>query len=168
MTKTMNGEIVKNVSNVTPYKQEKFEQFKKLIKDGKVENWLMIAEALGIHFNTVYKWKEHPDAQQAIVNGITHAIDQMEKAGKRDWRMWHEKLKMLGVRVKEGTQTLIDQRQININEGERKEVLSADELAGEMVDFIESVERLREAQEERGVGSEKEESSSGYDERGGA
>lgn len=90
-----------NSTVTTVRKQAEFEAFLKIIKRGKVENWSVIAEALGVREATISEWKQHPLAQQAIIEGIERCITEMERAGKDDWRMWRDKLKMLGVKDKE-------------------------------------------------------------------
>lgn len=82
-------------------KTAEFEAFLELIKAGKAEHWSAIAEALGVREATISEWKQHPLAKQAIAEGIQRCLDQMEVAGKNDWRMWREKLKILGVKDKE-------------------------------------------------------------------
>lgn len=85
-------------------KTAEFEAFLELIKSGKIEHWSAIAEALGVREATISEWKQHPLAKQAIAEGIQRCLDKMEEAGSNDWRMWREKLKILGVKDKE-TQT---------------------------------------------------------------
>lgn len=76
-------------------KEDDFEAFIKIIEDKNFETWVMVAEALGVHYNTIKKWKKHPLARKAIAEGITNAVRQMETVGKRDWRMWREKIALL-------------------------------------------------------------------------
>jgi hypothetical protein len=78
------------------YKREEYAAFIKLINGGRAAHWYVIANAIGIDKNTVTAWKKLPEARKAIINGIDHALDHMEQAGKNDWRMWESKLKMLG------------------------------------------------------------------------
>ena len=80
-----------------PYKRTEFEAFIELIKGPAVAHWVQIASALGIHPTTITEWKKHPIAQKAIKDGIERATEEMEKAGKDDWKMWESKLKMLGI-----------------------------------------------------------------------
>ena len=82
-------------------KVNEYQAFLKLLKEGQFETWEVIAEAVGVHRNTIMDWKKLPEAQKAIVDGIQLAIKKMETAGKKDWKMWREKLKLLGVRDKE-------------------------------------------------------------------
>lgn len=79
------------------YKKEAFAAFIKAIENGEVAYWQQIAEALGVDADTITAWKELPEAQEAIQKGISNALRQMEISGKKDWRMWESKLKMLGV-----------------------------------------------------------------------
>lgn len=83
----------------TLYKMETFEEFLKLLKGGPVPHWSSLAKALGVDRETIARWKQHPEAQKAIAAGITDALTKMEKAGKDDWKMWAEKLKILGIKV---------------------------------------------------------------------
>lgn len=79
------------------YKKTEFKQFLKTIKRGQASHWVDIAEALGVDKNTISDWKKTPEAQQAIQEGIEFALECMQQAGARDWRMWETKLKMLGI-----------------------------------------------------------------------
>lgn len=83
--------------NITPYKDQEFSAFIKLIKNGQVAHWQTIAQILGVDEDTITKWKRTPQAQEAISKGIATALKAMESAGKKDWRMWEAKLKMLGI-----------------------------------------------------------------------
>ena len=88
----------------TIYKEEQFEQFLKTIEETTAPHWVDIANAIGIDQGTIIAWKKHPRAQEAIRKGIEHALKQMEQSGEKDWKMWREKLNMLGVKEqKEGT-----------------------------------------------------------------
>lgn len=91
--------------SLEPYQEEKFETFLQLIKKGNMKNWSIVAEALGVHNNTITAWKRHPDARKAIAEGILDSLDKMEKAGKNDWRMHAEKAKMLGVNPPQKVET---------------------------------------------------------------
>jgi len=78
-------------------KKNEFKKFIESIEKGSICHWLNIGEALGVDKETIRQWKELPEAQEAIIKGIEHAVKKMEESGKRDWRMWESKLKMLGV-----------------------------------------------------------------------
>ena len=84
-------------------KIDEFEAFIRLLKEGTLTHWVDIASVLGVDKDTITEWKKHPLAKQALVNGISHAIGEMERSGKNDWRMWREKLNMLGLNGKENT-----------------------------------------------------------------
>ena len=80
-----------------PYKKAEFEAFIQLTKGDTIAHWVQIAQALGIDPTTITDWKKHPLAKKAIRDGIERATEEMEKAGKDDWKMWESKLKMLGM-----------------------------------------------------------------------
>lgn len=79
------------------YKDVEFAEFIKEIENGSIGHWQEIAEALDVDPDTITKWKKTPEAVEARRKGIAKALAGMEKAGIKDWRMWAEKLKMLGV-----------------------------------------------------------------------
>lgn len=79
------------------YKKEQFEAFLKTLKQDAYSHWREIAEAIGVDRDTIGAWKKHPRAQAVIAEGIANALAQMEIAGKKDWRMWEAKLKLLGL-----------------------------------------------------------------------
>jgi predicted mannosyl-3-phosphoglycerate phosphatase (HAD superfamily) len=79
------------------YKNREFKQFIKSISESSMAHWQDIATALDVDADTITRWKGTPEAQAAIQKGIDYAIEQMTLAGKKDWRMWEAKLKMLGV-----------------------------------------------------------------------
>ncbi len=91
-----------NVTNVTtdPYLDVEFEVFLKEIGNANLPNWTILAEALGITRQTISRWRQHPMAKQAINAAIEENLREMSIAGKGDWKMHREKLKMLGVKDK--------------------------------------------------------------------
>lgn len=103
---------MQNSTVTTVRKQAEFEAFLKIIKKGRVENWSVVAEALGVREATISEWKQYPLAQKAITEGIERSIAEMERAGKDDWRMWRDKLKMLGVKDKD--QQKLEPAQVNV------------------------------------------------------
>lgn len=86
---------MKKVPNIR--KEVEFDSFIKIIEDKSIAHWQDIAEAIGVNKDTITEWRKLPEAQDAIAKGIANALDKMENTGKRDWRMWREKLKMLGL-----------------------------------------------------------------------
>lgn len=80
-----------------PYKEAEFEAFLETLSDSTVAYWVQVAQVLGISKDTISVWKKHPKAQQAIRDGMKKNMEGMQKAGKKDWRMWESKTKMLGV-----------------------------------------------------------------------
>ena len=87
-----NTNTVKNVR-----KKLEFEEFIKMIEEKQVHTWVMCARALNVRPATITEWKKHPKAKKAIIRGIDEALENMQRAGKDDWRMWREKLRLLGV-----------------------------------------------------------------------
>ncbi len=79
------------------YKEDEFRAFIEAIEQGQQCHWVDMARALNVDKNTLTAWKSTPEAKQAISKGIERALQCMEQAGARDWRMWREKLKMLGL-----------------------------------------------------------------------
>ena len=79
------------------YKEDEFEAFIDLIGESNIGNWSIMAQALKVDRNTVQKWREHPKAKAAIKQSLAKSIEGMETAGRKDWRMYREKAKMLGV-----------------------------------------------------------------------
>lgn len=82
---------------MSTYKPEEFKKFIETIETGQRGHWLDIAKALNVDKNTITAWRNTPEAQEAIQKGIDHALQCMQQAGARDWRMWETKLKMLGI-----------------------------------------------------------------------
>lgn len=82
---------------VDPYKKKEYQAFIKTISTGQAGHWVEIARAINVDQDTITKWKQLPEAQKAIQDGIDFALKQMEEAGGKDWKMWEAKLKMLGV-----------------------------------------------------------------------
>jgi trans-2-enoyl-CoA reductase len=89
---------MENVEN-NPYKKEEYQAFIKNISEGNVSYWSKIAEALNVENDTITRWKKLPEAQAAIQKGIDKCLKEMETSGSKDWRMWHEKLKILNVQA---------------------------------------------------------------------
>lgn len=80
----------------TVQKQVEFSEFLKLIEEQSVpDSWELIADAIGVHRNTITAWKKTPEFQKALARGIKNAIANMESSGRRDWRMWREKIALL-------------------------------------------------------------------------
>lgn len=85
-----------NVPNV-PYKEEEFEAFLKSITLSQQSYWYEIAQSLGIDRKTIYRWKQHPKAKELINKELEEALAKMKETGNKDWRMWRERTKILGL-----------------------------------------------------------------------
>lgn len=86
------------------YRKEEFAAFLKLLEHGQVAFWKEIAEALDVDKDTITYWKSLPEAQAARARGLDYALSQMETVGRRDWRMWHEKYKLLAGKSEQAIQ----------------------------------------------------------------
>jgi len=74
-----------------------FKEFVKRLEKDQVGHWSEIARATGVSEATISNWKKLPEAQQAMERAIQRTLKEMENAGRKDWRMWEKKLKLLGV-----------------------------------------------------------------------
>lgn len=84
----------RNVTSVI--KEPEFQAFLDMVESDKVpETWELVATAIGVHQNTITNWRKTPEFQKALAKGIHNAMDRMERAGGRDWRMWREKIALL-------------------------------------------------------------------------
>jgi hypothetical protein len=101
---------MKKVPNVpqNPYSEAEFEEFIKNIGNANIATWSIFAGTLGVSRKTITRWKKHPLAREAIAKAVSNAIYSMEKAGTKDWRMWREKLKMLGVKDRQNLELEIE------------------------------------------------------------
>lgn len=95
-----------------PYNTEEFEEFLKAIGESNIENWSILAQALGVSRHTIMRWKRHPLARQAIKTALAKSIEGMEKSGHDDWRMHREKAKLLGVKDEQTVEHRIDDEQV--------------------------------------------------------
>lgn len=87
----------KSATNVSKLrKSAEYQAFIKSVGTGKISaNWESMAGALGVHPNTISKWKKLPEFQKALAQGIEESFNRMTTVGKRDWRMWRERHAML-------------------------------------------------------------------------
>jgi len=99
--------VVQNIQKV-----DEFKAFLKILELEKIESWENTATALGVHRKTIEIWRRLPEAQKAKAKGIENALKQMERAGVDDWKMWREKLKILG--IKDEPSTVIGEQNINL------------------------------------------------------
>lgn len=90
---TTNDEEVKPVVR---YKWE-YGQFLDFVKKGKVGRAVIYAKALKIDRKTLVHWLSQPELREAMIASIDELVEGMQRAGKNDWRMYRELLKMIGV-----------------------------------------------------------------------
>lgn len=84
-----------------PYKEQEFDAFLKEIGNANLPNWSILAEAIGVSRDTIWRWKQHPLAKQALGAALEENLRKMSEVGGSDWKMYREKLKMLGVKDKQ-------------------------------------------------------------------
>jgi len=88
----------------TVKKEPEYQAFIETVKNGEIpEFWEDLAESLHVHPNTISAWKKLPEFRKALVRGLKKSYDEMEKTGKRDWRMWRERYAMLRHEQQKGT-----------------------------------------------------------------
>lgn len=80
-----------------PYSDVEFEIFLREIGNANIKNWSIMAQALGVDRKTIWRWRQHPLAKEAISTAVAENLAEMTTNGKGDWRMNREKLNMLGV-----------------------------------------------------------------------
>jgi len=86
----MTHNVTKVIKNV------EYQQFLSMVEADKIpDTWEMLAQAIGVHQNTITKWRKLPEFQKAKARGVAHALEMMQASGKRDWKMWREKVAML-------------------------------------------------------------------------
>jgi hypothetical protein len=82
--------------NVTRYRWE-YSNFLEYVKKGKVDNAVLYAKSLGIDRRTLVHWLSQPELKEAMQKSIDDIVGNMKTSGAKDWRMWREYLKMLGI-----------------------------------------------------------------------
>ena len=82
---------------IDPYKEESYNRFLELLKMDYLYNWKALAYVLKVDPKTIYRWRHTPAAQKIVNDEIARLIQEMERAGKDDWRMFREKAKIMGV-----------------------------------------------------------------------
>ena len=85
------------MANIGPQDKDKFRDFIKALKEDQVRHWVELATAANVSEATISRWKQLPEARKHLDLAVINTIENMENAGKKDWRMWADKLKMLGV-----------------------------------------------------------------------
>lgn len=88
--------------------RDKFREFIKSLKEDQVRHWVELATAADVSEATISRWKQLPEARRHLDIAIINTIENMESAGKKDWRMWADKLKMLGVNPPQKIKAEID------------------------------------------------------------
>ena len=93
------------------YKKWEFNNFLNFVKERKPGRAIIYAKALGIDRRTLLKWMEHKELREAMVESLDELVEGMQRSGSKDWRMYRELMKMLGV---------TDEQNIDITSGGEK------------------------------------------------
>lgn len=93
------------------YKKWEFNNFLTFVKERKPGRAIIYAKALGIDRRTLLKWMEHKELRDAMVESLDELVEGMQRSGSKDWRMYRELMKMLGV---------TDEQNIDITSGGEK------------------------------------------------
>lgn len=84
------------MAEVKRYKWE-YGNFLEFVKKGEIGHALIYAKALKIKRETLVHWMSQPELREALIAEIHNLTQGMKQAGKDDWRMYREMLKMLGI-----------------------------------------------------------------------
>lgn len=84
------------VKPVVRYKWE-YNNFLEYVKKHKIARALLYAKTLGIDRRTMSNWVHQPELREALAEAMDDLVDNMERAGKNDWRMYLELMKRMGL-----------------------------------------------------------------------
>ncbi len=97
--------MVSDISDTQPIKKEEYEKFIAILKAGiPIESWKNLAEVVGVDQDTITEWKRTERAVKIINQTIKDSIEKMKKVGDKDWRMWREYIKLIGIDAAEQVQ----------------------------------------------------------------
>lgn len=96
------------------YKKWEFKQFLGFVEGKNLGRALMYAKALGIDRRTMQKWMQQPELAKPLIDALDELLSNMQKAGKDDWRMHAELIKMLGLDDVKNIDLTSDGEKINI------------------------------------------------------
>jgi len=125
MNKTITAKSADNIRNI--HKTIEYKQFIELVSSDKQlpEHWELLANALGLHRQTLNQWRKLPEFERARIKGINRRLKAMEESGKDDWRQWEASLRLLGVKEASDQPTINIQIPVfNVMTNESKEQLS--------------------------------------------
>lgn len=98
---------------IVRYKWE-YSKFLDYVKGHKVQRAMIYAKMLGIDRRTMANWCNQPELREALAEAIDELIEGMQRAGKDDWRMYREMLKMAGLDDGEKLDLTSDGEKLNI------------------------------------------------------
>lgn len=74
-----------------------YKQFLEFVKQRKPQRAMIYAKGLGIDRRTLNKWMEQQELRDAMAEAVDSILEEMQKAGKNDWRMWDKMLELSGI-----------------------------------------------------------------------
>lgn len=74
-----------------------YKQFLEFAQKRQISRAIIYAKTLGISRQTMSHWISQPEMREALTIAVDEVIDGMKTAGHKDWRMWQELYKMLGL-----------------------------------------------------------------------
>lgn len=104
---------IENPREIKRYKWE-YGQFLDFVKERKPGRAMIYAKALGIDRRTLVLWMEQPDLRAALAESLDEMLDGMQRAGKEDWRMYREMLRLYGLADKQDVDVTSDGAPINV------------------------------------------------------
>lgn len=95
------------------YKEREFRRFLYYAEIASSSSIRDMAKLVGVDKDTIMEWEKTPEAIEAKERGIRKVIDNMEKTGKHDWRMWETRGKFLGLSPVDRKDITSDDEKIN-------------------------------------------------------
>jgi len=83
-------------TNIKKFKWE-YQQFLDFVKDRKPQRAMIYAKGLGIDRRTLNNWMNQPELRDAMAESVDAILEEMQRAGKNDWRMWDKMLELSGI-----------------------------------------------------------------------
>lgn len=100
-------------SEIKRFKWE-YKQFLEFVKQRKPQRAMIYAKGLGIDRRTLNKWMEQPELRQAMADAVDAILEEMQRAGKNDWRMWDKMLELSGITTVKEVDVTSDGEKINV------------------------------------------------------
>lgn len=96
------------------YKKWEFKQFLELIKGNDIVEAVLYAKLIGIDNRTLEKWYQQPEMKVALLGALRVIASEMRESGGKDWKMWRELLKLLGIKDENKLDITSDGEKLNV------------------------------------------------------